>query len=244
MKAYLVKLSLENSRPLIWRRVLMPADCTYKRLHDTIQNSFNFQSGYPADAYRLYEFDLKNENMLVTNNEQAYDEHQHFKKNPEIYAKQLETIEPQFREFEVNHQENLRIEVRKPTGIKIDDYLKKHKTIVYNYDFGDAWKITVTLEEIVEDYHFGFPMLIDGAETAPPEDVGGISGYNKFLRIYRDPKHRQHKEIKEWAISQSYEEYSSDLISSRLKSVVYKKNDWDSIYAMQREIYRKKYGDL
>ena len=66
MKSYIIRIELEESNPLIWRRVIMPAGATYKRLHDVIQNVTNFQSGYPLGGYHLYEFDLKEEKMVVT----------------------------------------------------------------------------------------------------------------------------------------------------------------------------------
>ena len=50
------------------------------------------------------------------------------------YDKELEMVGKMKR-----HQERLQIEVRKPTGLKIDEYLEKHKEIRYNYDFGDNW---------------------------------------------------------------------------------------------------------
>lgn len=37
MKSYITRIELEESNPLIWRRVIMPAGATYKRLHDVIQ---------------------------------------------------------------------------------------------------------------------------------------------------------------------------------------------------------------
>lgn len=37
MKAYIIKIELEGSKPLIWRRVIMPAGATYRRLHDVTQ---------------------------------------------------------------------------------------------------------------------------------------------------------------------------------------------------------------
>ena len=51
MKSYIIRIELEESNPLIWRRVIMPAGATYKRLHDVIQNVTNFQSGYPLGGY-------------------------------------------------------------------------------------------------------------------------------------------------------------------------------------------------
>jgi len=187
MKSYIIKIELEESNPLIWRRVIMPAGATYRRLHDIIQNVSNFQSGYPSGIYHLYEFDLPQENKLVTDDEEAYLEHQHYKKNKKMYEERLKTMSEDMLEFEKNYQERLKIEVRKPTGLKIDDYLEKYKEIIYAYDFGDNWHFTVKLEDIVEDYYFGFPTLLDGAETAPPEDVGGIHGYYDFLEAYRNP---------------------------------------------------------
>lgn len=61
-------------------------------------------------------------------------------------------MDPKFLKYEIREQEQLRIEVRKPTRLKIDDYLEKYKALRYNYDFGDDWWFTIKLEGIVEDY--------------------------------------------------------------------------------------------
>ncbi|ABR46467.1 plasmid pRiA4b ORF-3 family protein [Alkaliphilus metalliredigens QYMF] len=244
VKSYIIRIELEKSNPLIWRRVIMPAGATFNRLHDVIQNVTNFQSGYPSSGYHLFEFDLTEENMLVTNDEQAYLEHQHYKKNKAMYEERLKTIPPEMIVFEKNYQERLKIEVRKPTGLKIDDSLEKYKEIRYNYDFGDDWHFTVKLEEIVDDYYFGFPTLLDGVETAPPEDVGGIHGFYEFLKAYRDPKHPEYEDIKTWAESLYFREYDPDWINERLKGINYKKTEWDNInherYNIIEDKYRKK----
>ena len=78
-------------------------------------------------------------------------EHQHYIKNKKYYEERLESMPANMLQFEKNHQERLKIEVRKPTGLKIDDYLEKYKEIRYNYDFGDDWWFTIKLEEIVDD---------------------------------------------------------------------------------------------
>lgn len=129
MKSYIIRIELEESNPLIWRRIIMPAGATYKRLHDVIQNVTNFQSGYPLGGYHLYEFDLPKEKRIVTDNEEAYLEHQHYKKNKKYYEERMKSMDPKMLQFEKNHQELLKIEVRKPTGLKIDDYLEKYKEI-------------------------------------------------------------------------------------------------------------------
>ena len=198
MKAYIIKIELVDSNPLIWRRVIMPADATFNRLHDVIQAVTNFQSGYPHGGYHLYRFDLPEENLAVTNDEEAYLAHQHYNKNKALYVKRLKKASPAHLKFEQFHQERLKIKIRKPTGLKIDKYLEAHKEIHYLYDFGSDWQFTITLENIVEDYYFGYPTLLDGAETAPPEDVGGATGYEDFVAAMADPNHPEHQSMREW----------------------------------------------
>ena len=42
-------------------------------------------------------------------------------------------------------------------------------------------------------------VCLDGRRACPPEDVGGIGGYENFLEIIRDPNHEEHEEILIWA---------------------------------------------
>jgi len=241
MKAYIIKLQLIGSEPLIWRRVIMPAGATFNRFHDVIQTVTNFQSGYPYEDYHLYEFELKEEKIRVTNDDEAYQEHLHYKKNRKAYEERLRTMLPEHALFEKAYQERLQMVVRKPTGLKIDNYLEKHKEIFYRYDFGDGWEFIIRLEDIVEDYYFGYPTLLDGAETAPPEDVGGISGFYDFLEAYRDEKHPEHKEMKAWACSQGFREYDSEWINKLLKGLAYKKTEWAKINHDRYKIIDDKY---
>lgn len=122
-------------------------------------------------------------------------------------------------EFEQRYQENLKVAVRKPRGLKIDEYLEKYKVIRYSYDFGDDWQLIIKLEDIVEDYYFGFPTLLDGAETAPPEDVGGIPGFYDFSEIYYDENHPEHEEMKVWAKGQYFREYGPEWTNKMLKNI-------------------------
>ncbi|WP_277631379.1 plasmid pRiA4b ORF-3 family protein [Atopococcus tabaci] len=241
MKAYIIRIELDNSRPLIWRKVIMPAGATFNRLHDVIQSVTNFQGGYPRDFYHFYEFDLREEDMVVTNNDERYLEHQAYKKNKQVFEKRLAETPEEFLEFEQNHQNRLKVVVRKPTGLKIDNYLEKYKTIDYLYDYGDDWRFTIQLEQVVEDYHFGYPTLLDGAETAPPEDVGGLDGFYEFLDVYRNPSHPDHKRTVEWASGQRFREYNPTWINEWMKGLKYKKMEWDQIHHDNYRIIEDKY---
>jgi hypothetical protein len=245
MKSYIIRIELEESDQLIWRKVIMPAGATYNRLHDVIQNVTNFKSGYPHTAIHLFKFNLVEENRIVTNDEEAFLAHQFYKQNKKMFEEKLRTMKPELQKFEESYQERLKKEVRKPTGLKIDDYLEKYKLIRYNYDFGDDWWFTIKLEEIVDDYYFGYPTLLDGAETAPPEDVGGINGFYEFMDVYRDEKgkHPEHDEIKVWAQDQHFREYDPFWLNEWIKCLNYKKTEWDKInherYVVIEDKYRK-----
>lgn len=225
MKAYQIKIEFVGSDPLIWRRIIMPADATFNRLHDVIQNVTNFKSGYPYEDYHLYEFDLANDNIRVTNDDEAYEEHKHFVKNrTEVENRIKESIasDPEIAKFQEIYLKGLETVIRKPVGIKIDTYIESYDEIRYTYDFGDDWKIVIRLEQIIEDYNYGYPTLIDGAETAPPEDVGGLPGYEEFLQTYHDEDHPDHQSTKSWAGEQVYREYDANNVNRMLKYIKYK----------------------
>lgn len=73
--------------------------------------------------------------------------------------------------------------------VRLRDFSRKPgTTCIYLYDFGDNWRHTVTLEKLIEVRPAAkTATCIGGARCCPPEDVGGTSGYENFLRILLDP---------------------------------------------------------
>ena len=79
---------------------------------------------------------------------------------------------------------------------------RKGSKAVYCYDFGDMWELDLQVVATIglDDYGFSFlPVCADGEGAAPPEDVGGVYGYERFCEIMADPKHPEHAEMAEWA---------------------------------------------
>jgi len=69
----------------------------------------------------------------------------------------------------------------------------------YKYDFGDNWEHTLEVEEkLLPDKSIGYPICVAGGRACPPEDVGGMPGYENFLEAIGNPKHREHAEYREW----------------------------------------------
>ena len=70
----------------------------------------------------------------------------------------------------------------------------------YEYDFGDGWLHEILLEgnrPIEKDMKY--PVCLEGKRACPPEDVGGLGGYEEYVEAVADPKHEQHEEFMEWA---------------------------------------------
>jgi hypothetical protein len=69
----------------------------------------------------------------------------------------------------------------------------------YIYDFGDDWHHDILLESIsVATPRKRYPTCVAGARSAPPEDVGGIGGYQRYLEALFDPRHEDHRRLLAW----------------------------------------------
>src|SRR5713101_7839663 len=69
----------------------------------------------------------------------------------------------------------------------------------YDYDFGDNWQHVLVVEKILPpEEGVRYPVCLAGARACPPEDVGGLPGYENFLEAIGDPGHPEHNEFSEW----------------------------------------------
>ena len=83
---------------------------------------------------------------------------------------------------------------------RLSDLLKSEKDwLSYEYDFGDDWRHKIILEKILPfDASSGVAKCIKGKRACPPEDCGGIWGYENLLEIMSDPAHDEHEDMMEW----------------------------------------------
>ena len=76
---------------------------------------------------------------------------------------------------------------------------RKGQKFRYEYDFGDSWDHEVLLEKVLPveaDAHY--PRCLKGKRACPPEDCGGIWGYEDLLKILADKKHPEYDTYFEW----------------------------------------------
>jgi len=72
-------------------------------------------------------------------------------------------------------------------------------SMLYVYDFGDNWRHNVELEKILPASGLVRPICLAGERHCPPEDVGGVSGYEDFLEVIFEPGHEEHEHYVRWA---------------------------------------------
>jgi hypothetical protein len=84
--------------------------------------------------------------------------------------------------------------------IPVARYLKRRQSMAkYLYDFGDDWHHRVVLERVLPRVPGQrYPVCVAGKRRCPPEDVGGIPGYEEFLRAIADPTHEEHESYLTW----------------------------------------------
>ena len=66
---------------------------------------------------------------------------------------------------------------------------REGQRFTYEYDFGDSWDHTLLVEKILPPQEgVRYPICLKGKRACPPEDVGGVWGYENFLEAIRDPE--------------------------------------------------------
>ena len=96
----------------------------------------------------------------------------------------------------------------------------------YLYDFGDSWKHVIRFERWDEpDDSSRYPLCPAGSRACPPEDVGGVHGYEQYVEAIADPGHDEHHEFLQWRGPFDSEAFSAEEATARLRDP---KSYWDS----------------
>ncbi len=93
-------------------------------------------------------------------------------------------------------------------------------TLRYCYDFGDDWRHVI---QLIDAMHRPLPRaeLLGGFGECPPEDCGGVTGYQLMLEALADPEHEDHDRFKNWLPMGEFkaETFNLALAMFRVKSV-------------------------
>ena len=157
VRIYQIKATLDESKPPIWRRILVPSNITLEKFHYMLQVAMGWTNSH------LHQFIVG----------QTYFGEPH----------------PDYG-FEMRDERDVKLnQVVTGEGFKFR----------YEYDFGDSWLHNLLVEKVLEpEPGQQYPVCVKGKRACPPEDVGGVWGYEGFLEAIRNPDHSEHEMYVEW----------------------------------------------
>lgn len=104
--------------------------------------------------------------------------------------------------------------------VALCDVVREGMRFRYRYDFGDSWSHTIEVERAVRpEKGRRYPVCVEGARACPPEDCGGVYGYEDFLAAVMDPNNERHEELLDWIGDEPWDPELFDLehVNRRLK---------------------------
>lgn len=152
---YTLRITMKNISPAIWRKVEVPSNISLRHLSELIMAVMGW-SGYHMNQFR---------------------------KGIDTY------YEPSYqRDGDMEDFSDVRIRHFNQEEVSIGEVLhEKGRSFTFEYDFGDSWEHEVLLSSVA-DYADGEPRkirFISGKRACPPEDCGGLWGYDELCRIVR-----------------------------------------------------------
>ncbi|MGL4820292.1 MAG: plasmid pRiA4b ORF-3 family protein, partial [Bacilli bacterium] len=78
----------------------------------------------------------------------------------------------------------------------ISSHVHEGTQLTYIYDFGDEWVHHIVEKRLFVDEENNLPYCTHIEGERPPEDIGGIAGYEYYRSVLADPTHPEYKELK------------------------------------------------
>jgi hypothetical protein len=159
LSVYRLRIELNGTEPMVWRRIEIPASATFWDLHVAIQDAFGW-----LDCH-LHQFDVTSPLGRIPIG-----------------------IPNDFEEKTI----------LEGWAIPLAQYLEQAQALTYLYDFGDDWSHTIHLEETREGEGGNYPRCLAGENATPPEDCGGVYGYQELKKVLAGPKNAEYREMRSW----------------------------------------------
>jgi len=190
-RIYQIRVTLNGSKPPIWRKLAVPSDIVLDELHEVIQIAMGWTNSH------LHQFRLHDKGL---------------KPSPQEMARRFQRDE--WGDDFLGRMRGERVFVAEVTSwgdpsdlggedeeeFTLAEVCPKVKSkLIYEYDFGDGWEHTIEVQKIVEPKPgVEYPLCLGGRKACPPEDCGGIWGYYELLETIADPDADDHDDMVEW----------------------------------------------
>ncbi len=187
-----VGITLEDSKPPIWREVLVWQDIKLGALHDVIQIVMGWNDGH------LHQFIQKLKRSTRPSQEEIDACHHSGKWDDDFQAR------VQGRKFFAPKwaPDGTPIDMEgtdEAAVLLADVYPNAGSNLTYEYDFGDSWRHVIKVKRAGNpEPDAEYPVCLGGEGACPPEDCGGVWGYYSMLEAIADPKNEQHEDMVDW----------------------------------------------
>ncbi|MDR1626829.1 MAG: plasmid pRiA4b ORF-3 family protein [Spirochaetia bacterium] len=176
---YILRVTLLDIKPQIWRDFQIPGQLSLAELHTVIQDVMGWE-----------------------------DYHMHsFQAGGKIYGPAPE--EAFGLGLDQSNEEDVTVE-----GLG----LKEKQKFQYTYDFGDNWVHQITVMKILPQAGGSAILCLGGKRACPPEDCGGVPGYEDILKVLESPNKKKNRELLDWLGDYDPEAFDADAVNALLKN--------------------------
>ncbi len=101
---------------------------------------------------------------------------------------------------------------------KITEFLiEKGQKAHYTYDFGDYWEHEIKIVDVLKkEKGIRYPKCLDGRRNGPPEDCGGIPGYEDVIDALTNKDKSEYEDLLEWLGDYDPEKFDIDKINKAI----------------------------
>ena len=199
---YKIKAQLCDFEKEIWREFIINNNSTMENLAFALMAMFNM------DGSHLYKFEIDRQKQKEKELRQAGVSQESIKEmlrfvgNIEIESyidKQMDCADDEFMLKELEIQPPERFEAY---SVKIIKFLnKKNHEIDFFYDFGDGWKIKLTLEKddfLTDIPTTSLPVVLAGVGLGIIEDCGGTDGLRAIKKAFKMKSGEDYEQYRNW----------------------------------------------
>ncbi|MDR2496025.1 MAG: plasmid pRiA4b ORF-3 family protein [Tannerellaceae bacterium] len=192
------KIQLKGiSKPPVWRTISIPADFTFLRFHTAIQVAFGWENDH------LFEFSDNRSTIRIS-----------------------VPVKDDFSALGFSALSfTARAQAKNASKTRLSDiFTDKISKLLYVYDFGDNWVHEITLKSVV-DTTTSQAVCLSCKGACPPEDCGGIYGYEAIKETFATmPESAKAEEYREWLGLEDGEtwdahDFNIDEVNTYLKQV-------------------------
>jgi hypothetical protein len=233
---------LDDFKPKIWRRFQVLDDITVARLGYILQVLFEMTASHLM-AIEVPKEDNLREYLQAWHRDIALDKLVALPSAGEGAVWRYEIIDP---DADPDPFANLYREVKvvDATQARIRHAVSDpNEKLNFNYDFGDDWWVSLTLEKVFKDQELPggeLPRVLEGAGLGIVEDVGGVGGLANLVEAFEKKKGEDYEQFSAWLGVEDFDITAFDLddMNFRLKKIprIYKQCYEDELRPTQKSI--------